>query len=76
MLLGNLISYAEKVLQRIEDKGGDDNDPCVVALKNLTTLKPKFEASLSKIKGNSIEGNKKEPTNIRSGINQKSSERI
>jgi hypothetical protein len=77
MLLGNLISYAKKVLDRLEKTGcGDESDPCIVALRNLTTLKPKFESDLSKIKGNTIKGNQQKGTIFKNGIEHASREKI
>ena len=47
----------------MREKGGqgDDSDPCMVALRNLTTLKPKFDGDQSRIRGNAILPNMEQP---------------
>jgi hypothetical protein len=59
MLLRKYVNIGETIMDRYYvNKQIDDNDPAIQALKSLTSLRPRFDKILNKIKGNRILGNK------------------
>ena len=66
LLLDRYTSYGKNVLQKVNEAGGAEGEDIVVqALKNLTTMKPRFE-NKTKIDGNTINGNKNNVKNVTS----------
>ena len=61
MLLRKYVNIGEIIMERfVTEKQTDGliNDPAILAIKSLTSLRPKFDKILNKIKGNTIHGNK------------------